>query len=75
MVMNTIKYREENNVFRPDMINLLMQAKKEGAIKVEKEAKFDDAGFSTVVESNTLISNTKTMSECSLNNTQRTQHF
>lgn len=28
-INNTMKYREEKNIFRPDMINLLMQAKKE----------------------------------------------
>lgn len=28
-IMGTMKYREEKNIFRPDMINLLMEAKKE----------------------------------------------
>lgn len=27
MVMSTIEYREKNNIFRPDMINLLMEAR------------------------------------------------
>lgn len=63
--MNTISYREKNNVFRPDMINLLMQARKEGVIRLEKDAKFDDAGFSTVEESKVVNGNTNTISECS----------
>lgn len=28
IVLDTIKYREKNNVYRPDMLNLLMEAKK-----------------------------------------------
>lgn len=49
MVHSNIKYREDNNVFRPDMINLLMEARK-GTLEhvVEQD---EDVGFATVHES------------------------
>ncbi|XP_013171919.1 PREDICTED: cytochrome P450 9e2-like [Papilio xuthus] len=49
LVLNTINDREERNIFRPDMIHLLMEAKK-GNLKHEN-GKDTDAGFATVEES------------------------
>lgn len=49
MVHSNIKYREENNIFRPDMINLLMKAR-EGTLEHTPELD-EDVGFATVQES------------------------
>lgn len=52
LVHDTIKHREQNNVIRPDMIHLLMEARK-GVLKNEIQtnaSKADDAGFATVDE-------------------------
>ncbi|KAM3960574.1 cytochrome P450 9e2-like [Aphomia sociella] len=46
----TMKSREEKNIVRPDMIHLLMQAKK-GTLSHEKDTNTADAGFATVEES------------------------
>jgi hypothetical protein len=49
IVQSNIKYREEHNVVRPDMINLLIQMRKNEVI-VDSEKKYDDAGYATVHE-------------------------
>jgi cytochrome P450 family 9 len=49
IVQSNIKYREENKVVRHDMIDLLIQMKK-NEVRVETEQKYDDAGFATVHE-------------------------
>nr|CAI5852941.1 unnamed protein product [Callosobruchus analis] len=49
LVDETIKAREEKGIVRPDMIHLLLEARK-GKIKPEDETTID-AGFSTVQES------------------------
>lgn len=51
LVLGTMKYREENNIIRPDMIQLLMQAKK-GTLSSETEtsAPDDSKGFAVVEE-------------------------
>ncbi|XP_017770134.1 PREDICTED: cytochrome P450 9e2-like [Nicrophorus vespilloides] len=49
LVKETIKLREENGIVRPDMLNLMMEARK-GRLKHE-EANFNDTGFATVEES------------------------
>lgn len=51
LVTSNIKYREENNVKVNDVINLLMEAKKEGSIVVENDQAYESAGFATVMES------------------------
>ncbi|KAL4707493.1 hypothetical protein ACJJTC_000245 [Scirpophaga incertulas] len=51
LVMNTMSEREQNNIIRPDMIHLLMEAKK-GKLKYEEKVSNSDAGFATVEESN-----------------------
>ncbi|XP_068631672.1 cytochrome P450 9e2-like [Battus philenor] len=51
LVMNTMSDRETKNIVRPDMIHLLMEAKK-GQLTHEKKGVVDtDAGFATVEES------------------------
>lgn len=51
LVLNTMRNREEHNIIRPDMIHLLMEAKK-GKLKYDdKTAQDTDAGFATVEES------------------------
>ncbi|XP_017770172.1 PREDICTED: cytochrome P450 9e2-like [Nicrophorus vespilloides] len=50
LVKKTIKVREKNGIIRPDMINLLMEARK-GRLKYEEETNFKDIGFATVEES------------------------
>nr|BBE49550.1 cytochrome P450 monooxygenase [Adoxophyes honmai] len=52
LVMSTMKDRESHNILRPDMIHLLMEAKKGRLIHEEKSEKDADAGFATVEESN-----------------------
>uniref|UniRef100_A0A6B2E9E1 Putative cytochrome p450 9b2 n=1 Tax=Phlebotomus kandelakii TaxID=1109342 RepID=A0A6B2E9E1_9DIPT len=49
VIMATITYREKNNVYRPDMIQLLMEAKKGKLAHNANEN--DSAGFATVEES------------------------
>ncbi|KAM3960563.1 cytochrome P450 9G3 [Aphomia sociella] len=44
-ITNTIRYREENNIVRPDMIQLLMETSK-GTLKDANNEK-DDVGFAT----------------------------
>lgn len=51
IVMSTIKYREENNVVRNDMINLLIEAKRGTLAQAEEGPDgVDDMGFATVEE-------------------------
>lgn len=53
MVIDTMEVREKESIFRPDMINILMQVRK-GILsqQADPETKHDDAGFATVQESN-----------------------
>lgn len=54
LITNSIKYREENNIFRPDMLNLLINVKR-GKIERNQEDGTDTVvskdGFATVEES------------------------
>ncbi|CAK1547377.1 unnamed protein product [Leptosia nina] len=52
VVMDTMRHREAHNIIRPDMIHLLMEAKK-GQLQHEDKSKstIRDAGFATVEES------------------------
>lgn len=45
MIRQNMKYREENNIYRPDMIHLMMEARK-GSL--HHDTKIDDIGFATV---------------------------
>lgn len=49
MIRENMKYREENNIRRPDMINIIMMEAKKGAL--QHDSKNDDIGFATVQES------------------------
>ncbi|XP_055696998.1 probable cytochrome P450 9f2 [Phlebotomus papatasi] len=49
IVLDTMKTREEKNIIRPDMIHLLMEAKKGNLIDAGNDK--DSAGFATVEES------------------------
>lgn len=49
LVIDSMKYRTQHNVHRPDMINLMMEARKGKLIHEKEEAKSD--GFSVVEES------------------------
>lgn len=51
LVSSNIEYREKNDVKINDVINLLMQARKNGAIEVENDKAYESAGFATVMES------------------------
>lgn len=51
VVLSTMMNREKNNIIRPDMIHLLMEAKKGKLTYDDKTAKDADAGFATVEES------------------------
>ncbi|GBP26433.1 Cytochrome P450 9e2 [Eumeta japonica] len=51
IVLRTIKDREENNIHRPDLIQILLEAKK-GTLTHENVKDEKDAGFATVEESN-----------------------
>lgn len=51
LVMSNVRSREEQGIIRPDMIHLLMEARK-GQLKHEEiKVKDEDAGFATVEES------------------------
>ncbi|KAL0892689.1 hypothetical protein ABMA27_014408 [Loxostege sticticalis] len=51
LVLDTMQDREARNILRPDMIHLLMEAKKGKLVHDEKSTKDPDAGFATVEES------------------------
>ncbi|CAK1547376.1 unnamed protein product [Leptosia nina] len=50
LVQDTMRAREENKIIRPDMIHLLMEAKK-GKLNHDVKENAGDAGFATVEES------------------------
>ncbi|XP_017782406.1 PREDICTED: cytochrome P450 9e2-like [Nicrophorus vespilloides] len=50
VITENLRMREEQKIVRPDLINLLMEARK-GKLKHEKESQEQDAGFATVQES------------------------
>ncbi|NP_001103404.1 cytochrome P450, family 9, subfamily a, polypeptide 19 [Bombyx mori] len=51
LIMGTMKDREMRKIIRPDMIHLLMEAKKGKLVHDNKSSKDTDAGFATVEES------------------------
>nr|QZP43536.1 cytochrome P450 monooxygenase CYP9A197 [Ephestia elutella] len=51
IVLSTMKNREDNNIIRPDMIHLLMEAKKGKLVHEDKTKEDAGAGFATVDES------------------------
>ncbi|XP_053608012.1 uncharacterized protein LOC128673884 [Plodia interpunctella] len=51
IVMSTMRDRETHNIIRPDMINILMEAKKGKLVHDVKTSEDADAGFATVEES------------------------
>ncbi|XP_049869418.1 uncharacterized protein LOC126369166 [Pectinophora gossypiella] len=51
LVLQTMEDRETRNILRPDMIHLLMEAKKGKLTHEDKAAADPDAGFATVEES------------------------
>ncbi|KAK4873606.1 hypothetical protein RN001_012966 [Aquatica leii] len=50
IVIDTIKFREENGVVRPDMLHLLNEARK-GRIKYDEQENHSDSSFAIVEES------------------------
>jgi hypothetical protein len=54
LLLGSMDYREKNNIVIPDMVNLLMQARKDGTIRMEDDTQFKDAGFATVEESESI---------------------
>lgn len=65
MIRQNMKYREENNIFRPDMINLMMEARK-GSL--HHDIANDDIGFATTHESDYGKASIKHLGECSMHN-------
>lgn len=51
LINNTQEARKRENIYRPDLINLLMELKKGGSLQAEESSPTDDAGFATVEES------------------------
>lgn len=51
IVGETVKYRQDNNIIRQDMIHLVMEAIKGNLKHSDSDMKYDDAGFATVSES------------------------
>lgn len=65
MVHSNMEYREANNIVRPDMIHLLMEAKN-GILQHDNVKEMDDdAGFATVQESDVGKSSRKLQSKIS----------
>lgn len=54
IIKSNVKQREAKNIKINDVINLLMQARRDGAIEVENEKAFESAGFATVMESDDI---------------------
>ncbi|XP_017782414.1 PREDICTED: cytochrome P450 9e2-like [Nicrophorus vespilloides] len=59
VITNNLRMREEQKIVRPDLINLLMEARK-GKLMHEKETQEQDAGFATVQESEIGLKEMKT---------------
>nr|QZM07471.1 cytochrome P450 monooxygenase CYP9EK1 [Lasioderma serricorne] len=51
IVQETIKIRQEKNIFRPDMIHLLLEARKGALVHENTNTSDGDTGFATVQES------------------------
>lgn len=51
IVGESVKYRQEHNIIRQDMIHLVMEAMKGKLKHSDSDMKYDDAGFATVSES------------------------
>nr|QZM07461.1 cytochrome P450 monooxygenase CYP9EK2 [Lasioderma serricorne] len=51
IVQETIKIRKEKNIYRPDMIHLLMEARKGALVHENTNTSDPDTGFATVQES------------------------
>lgn len=66
MIRENMKYREANNIFRPDMIHLMMEARK-GSLHHDSSTS-DDIGFATVQESDYGKTSIKHLSELRLHN-------
>ncbi|XP_065080305.1 probable cytochrome P450 9f2 isoform X2 [Ochlerotatus camptorhynchus] len=64
IIMDAVRTREIQGIVRPDMIHLLMQARK-GVLRNQKETAEDNAGFATVEESDVgkSVVNNKTITE------------
>ncbi|XP_062558848.1 probable cytochrome P450 9f2 [Armigeres subalbatus] len=60
LILNAIKEREQRSIVRPDMINLMIQAKK-GTLKHQKENDQLTEGFATVQESEVVKSTDTTV--------------
>jgi cytochrome P450 family 9 len=58
LIKSNIESREKHGIVRPDMVNLLMEARKSGMTHEETQPQ-QDAGFATVQESE-LVKSTKT---------------
>lgn len=52
MILDTMRYRKEHNIYRPDMINMLMQVR-EGSLQHQNDVKLEPSNesFATVEES------------------------
>lgn len=70
MIRQNMKYREENNIIRPDMIHLMMEARK-GSLQHDTGS--DDIGFATVQESDYGKTSTQHLSK--FLNFQTLQHI
>ncbi|KAF5293613.1 hypothetical protein FQA39_LY03098 [Lamprigera yunnana] len=57
IIKDTIKQREEKHIVRPDMLHLLIEARK-GQLQHKKELSIPEAGFA-VVEESEIITNSK----------------
>lgn len=58
VIYDTLREREMHGILRPDMINLLMQAKKNG-LKHEEHEEASETGYATVQESEYGLKNRK----------------
>jgi hypothetical protein len=54
LLLGSMEYREKNNIVIPDMVNLLMQVRKYGTIRMEDDGKIEDTSFATVEESENI---------------------
>jgi len=52
LLQETINYREKEHIIRPDMINLLIQAKQGKLTHSDNDKNDENVGFATVEESN-----------------------
>lgn len=74
LVLSMMETRTQEGIIRPDMIHLLMEAKK-GQLKYEETSKLEDTGFATVEESDVGTDRKRKVGKCNRTENLDTREF